>query len=853
MIGALLRTVVWQNVRHHPWRTLAAVVAVMLGVALGLSVQLINASALSEFSRAVRTVQGQPDLELSASHGSLPESLYGLVATQPSFALASPWLEVSALASNPQAPTTKITLRVLGTDTLSIASMAPALMPHAAKGAERLALVAPNTLFLNAAALKALHIDEADLPKASLQLQSGSSSHVVQIAGTIAAPGAPTAVMDIATAQDLFNRAGDLSRIDLQLQEGQDLARVQRELQQLPGWPRNVLLSVPGDTTQRVDNLSRAYRVNLTVLALVALFTGAFLVYSVLALVVAQRAPQLALIAVLGVTPQQRRVLVLAEAGVIGIVGSLLGLVLGASLAALALRLLGGDLGGGYFAGVEPQLQWSNATACVYGLLGIVAALVGGWWPARQALNLPPAQTLKGLGAMTRAPHKPWLGLALLAASAALAMVPPVQGIPIAAYVAVGLLLIGGIALLPWIVQLLLQLALPLTRNNALGLLTVERAHRMRGVAAVAVGGVVASLSLAVALTVMVTSFRASVSQWLETVVPAPMYVRAAGLPAGDDAAIFSRDLVQDVSRFEDVERLQAQRVSSLRLSTTQAPITVLAKPLGNAVEHAIPMVNAPLPAAPNTIPVYVSEAVLPLYGVRPGDEWPALSNALQREGKNAPRLFVAGVWRDYVRQFGAVVIDAADYERITADARTSDLAIWPKANADLPALQKQISAALPGAALEFTTSGAIRARSLAIFDRTFAVTYWLQIVAIGIGLFGVAASFSAQVLARRKEFGLLAHLGLTRAQILGVVAGEGAAWTSIGAIAGTTLGTAVSAVLIFVVNPQSFHWTMDLHLPWLRLALLALSLVAAGTLTAWIAGRAAASRSAVLAVKEDW
>jgi putative ABC transport system permease protein len=146
-----------------------------------------------------------------------------------------------------------------------------------------------------------------------------------------------------------------------------------------------------------------------------------------------------------------------------------------------------------------------------------------------------------------------------------------------------------------------------------------------------------------------------------------------------------------------------------------------------------------------------------------------------------------------------------------------------------------------------------IRAISLKIFDRSFAVTYWLQGVAIAIGLFGVAASFSAQVLARRKEFGLLAHLGLTRRQILTVVAGEGAAWTVIGALAGLALGLAVSTVLVFVVNPQSFHWTMDLQVPWVRLVLLCASVVLAGTLTAWLAGHAAAGRDAVLAVKEDW
>jgi putative ABC transport system permease protein len=223
----------------------------------------------------------------------------------------------------------------------------------------------------------------------------------------------------------------------------------------------------------------------------------------------------------------------------------------------------------------------------------------------------------------------------------------------------------------------------------------------------------------------------------------------------------------------------------------------------------------------------------------------------------------VAGIWRDYARQFGTIAIAPADFARLSDDTRVNDIAIWLSPQADarevqnaLRDLANTLSATPDGAAaslLEFGSSQEIRALSLKIFDRSFAVTYWLQAVAIGIGLFGVAASFSAQVFARRKEFGLLAHLGLTRAQILGVVAGEGAAWTALGSLAGVGLGLAVSVVLVHVVNPQSFHWTMDLAVPWLRLLALAGAVIAAGTLTAWLAGRTAAGREAVLAVKEDW
>ena len=222
------------------------------------------------------------------------------------------------------------------------------------------------------------------------------------------------------------------------------------------------------------------------------------------------------------------------------------------------------------------------------------------------------------------------------------------------------------------------------------------------------------------------------------------------------------------------------------------------------------------------------------------------------------PVFYVAGVWRDYARQFGAIAIAHTDFERLTGDRRTNDLALWLREGASDSQVQQAVRGLAgqqsgAGALLELASVSQLRATSLRIFDRSFAVTYWLQGVAIAIGLFGVAASFSAQVLARRKEFGLLAHLGLTRRQILAVVAGEGAAWTVIGAFAGLALGLAVSTVLVYVVNPQSFHWTMDLMVPWLRLALLCAAVVVAGTVTAWLAGRAAAGRDAVLAVKEDW
>lgn len=895
---ALLRTFSWQDLRHHPWRSAAAVAAVMLGVALAFAVHVINASALDEFSQAVRAVNGQPDLELRAMQGHLPEALYERLATDPQVARASPLLELSAVAQagganateSPASPQ-RTPLRVLGADALLLPLMAPALMPRPWDGADRYALFAPATVFLNTAALQALGLPTTGPQKGSapavVQLITGLQQRVrVQVAGTVAAGGAPLAVMDIGAAQDLFSRQGALTRIDLQLQPGTDATAWQRALRAETGWPTNAVFAQPGDAAQRISNLSRAYRVNLTVLALVALFTGAFLVFSVLALSVAQRGPQFALLAVLGATPRQRLLLVLAESAALGLLGSVLGIALGTALAATALQLLGGDLGGGYFAGVQPALQWSAPAALVYGALGVAAALAGGWWPARAAQLLPPAQTLKGLGTATSQADKGTLGLVLLTGGALLALAPPVGGVPLAAYVAIGLLLVGGIALLPWGMARLLAVLQPLAARHTLPLLALERARRMRGSAAIAVGGVVASLSLAVALTVMVASFRGSVTQWLDAVLPSPLYVRS-GLSTsgttGTEAALLPAGFAEAVAQLPGVERVEALRASPVQLSPTLPALAVLSRPLGDNPAQSLPLVGEPLPVPAGRIGVYISEAVVDLYGVRPGMEWPALSESfrpLALDTQAPPAIFyIAGIWRDYARQSGAVAMDRTAWLSLTGDARTSDLALWPREGTESAALQAAIRdlaavqatgrtpppapAPTPGdaatahangqALVEFASSGAIRERSLRIFDRSFAVTYWLQAVAIGIGLFGVAASFSAQVLARRKEFGLLAHLGLTRRQILTVVAGEGAAWTAVGAAAGVLLGLVVSVVLVHVVNPQSFHWTMDLAVPGGRLLGLCAAVIVSGTVTAWLAGRAAAGRDAVMAVKEDW
>jgi putative ABC transport system permease protein len=827
----------WREWRHQPWRHAAALLAVALGVALASSVQLINSAALGEFASALRATNGEPDVSVRSRGedglgGSLPDSAWATLAVAPGVAAASPRIEIATYAR--RADDSRLALRVLGLDALSIAPLAPDLLPRPAEGSGRFAPLDPALVFLNAAAREQLGVGDGDI----VALQSGTHWVTLRVGGWVAAGGAPLAVIDLAAAQDQFDRIGRLSGVDLRLTPGADPPPLP------PGWRAER----PGDAEQRVSQLSRAYRVNLTVLALVALFVGAFLVYSVVALSVAQRLPGFALLGVLGMTASERRRVVLLECAGLGMAGSAIGLAAGIGLAAAALRWLAGDLGGGYFPGVTPALQLPPLALLAFFALGTIAALVGGWLPARAAERLQPARALKGLSSLEAPIASPWPALALLAAGVALAFAPPVAGLPLAAYASVALLLFGGVALVPSVMHLGLA-AWPLP-EAALPRLALQRASFQRQTATAAVAGVVAALALAAALTVMVTSFRAGVSEWLDTLLPADLYARTTSSSAAADQAWLAADFVDAARGVPGVARLQTSRTRPLTLAADRPPVVLIARALGNPAE-TLPLIQAPIEApglAGDSVGCFVSEAVVALYGAAPGTQL-----RLPLDGTPVD-CTVRGVWRDYARQFGSVVIDEADYRRLTGDQRLNELAVWLAPGADLATVRDALRARAPDPSmLEFAAAGEIRAVSLRIFDRSFAVTRYLQAVAIVVGLVGVAASLSAQVMARRKEFGLLAHLGLTRREVIALVVGEAAVWLAAGALIGLALGVAISMVLVYVVNPQSFHWTMDLVLPGVRLGALGAAVLVAGSLTAALAARRAAGRAAVLSVKEDW
>ena len=815
-------------------RSAVSVLAIALGVALGYAVSLITGAAVNELALGVQFLAGDADLQVRGPRGGFDERIYPQLARLPEIAVASPVAEADAKLIDRDD-----VLRIIGIDVFRAGGVQPGLI---ADSGDRLDHLRPDMLFLSPAAAHSLGVDRGG----TLVFQAALRAVPLHVAGLV--PGDMQqrfAVMDIAGLQSNFDRLGRVSRIDLRLRSGVDIDTVRARIQsQLPA---GLAVERPETGAAASESLSRSYRVNLNVLALVALFTGGLLVFSTQALAVVRRRSQLALLRVLGMTRRELASLLVLEGAIVGIAGSALGLAAGFILAQIAVRIIGADLGAGYFRGAAPALSPAPIPLAIFFCLGVLIAMLASLVPALEAARAAPAAALKaGDEERAFARLSPWWpGVLTIGAGAMATLVPPVSGLPLFGYIAIALLVIGTLMLMPRIAVMLLGV-LPLPRG-APARLALLQLRGAPGQVAVSLAAIVAAVSLMASMAIMVASFRTSLDAWLERVLPADLYVRAGA--AGDTVYLAADDQAR-LAALPGVRRAEFQREQQLLLDPARPRIVLLARSIDAAnLSRQLQLVSGPLGVAVGAPPpVWVNEAMVDLYGFAPGKivELPIAGKPVS--------FTVAGVWRDYARPQGAVVIERERYIALTGDRNASGGALWLAAAANPEAVGQAIAHDIPGGEkLEIAAPREIRELSLQAFDRTFAVTYALELAAVVIGLFGLSSSFGALVLSRRREFGMLRHIGMTRRQIGAMIATEGLTISAVGLLAGLGLGWLISLVLIHVVNRQSFHWGMELNVPWRALAGSAVLVLALSTLTALASGRQAMSRRAVLAVKDDW
>ncbi len=825
------------QMRMRPVRTALQVIAIALGIALGLAVHLIHTSALDSFASGVRQFSGTADRVVRGPKVGFDLSIVDKLLQVDAVSAVSPVLELEIGIAGLEKP-----VKWLGIDFMRAASVTPHLIGRATDSDD---FFDSHAVFLSPALSARLNAAEGDTLRTT-----GTDGEVSwRVAGllTETAGDSLMAVSDIAAAQWRLGLLDRVHRIDLKAGDGVSLTQLDNSIEQM--LPAGLWLDNPDEAGSRGAAVSRAYRVNLSILALVALLTGCFLIYASQTLAAMERSRQWALLNALGADPGVVRAQLLTESLTTGLLGSLTGTALGIAAASAVLNRLGADLGGGYFQAYKPQLSLTVCDAALFVLLGCACSVAGAWKPAAQAAQTPGTAALKsGMGGAQQAmaAHWPMSGLAGLVLCPLLALVPAINGLPLGGYAAIACGLFGGISCMPALLQTLTP---DVRQPRSLAALSHLKTRHSPGHSGIALAGIVASFSLVIAMAIMVFSFRQSLVNWLDEVLPAPLYLR---VQAGDLVGM-DEQVQQRLRAVKGVERAEFWTSQPVSLSAARPPVTLVMRPLDRSnPQSRLPLVVAADSRWPDgAVPIWISEATSTVYGWQQGQVVTIPLPELQGR-----QVHIAGIWRDYARQGGSIVMALDDAQGLGLALRLTDAAFWPEADISIGELTQGLKAVLTdypwGARVEFAESQFIREISMKIFDRSFAVTYLLEAAAIGIGLMGIASTFAATALARKQEFAALLAMGADMKHLLKMLMTEGFSVALTGVGSGLFLGTVFSLILVHVVNPQSFNWTMEVHMPWGLLAILSAALLLLASLTAALAGWAALRGNCLDILKED-
>ena len=561
-----------------------------------------------------------------------------------------------------------------------------------------------------------------------------------------------------------------------------------------------------------------AFRWNLRLLSYIAVVVGAFLIYNTISVSVVRRRSEIGIARAIGASRSQIRVAFLGEAAFIGLTGALLGIPLGRLMARAAVELMGSTVSMLYVTsrpGTIDFTPWSIALAI---LIGVGVTLVSAYSPAREAANVAPVEAMargrREFEVRVAKTSGLWLALLTAIAAAVASKLPPVGGKPIFGYAATLLAVAAGVFAIPAFVDAGLRLASNLLRR-ILGVELLLAARSLAG-SLRRTSVLVAALSTAVAMMtsvgIMVGSFRQTVVTWMDSELPADLYVRPAGNPAADQHPTITPELSDAIAKLPGVravQRLRAYEIDYEGMPATLGSVDLNSVQIYRTADFFSGRpTEAVLSEIRNTNSVIVSEPFTYKHHVKRGD---SLRLAL---GQSVESFQIADVYYDYASERGMVLMDRNVMLKYLPDPAPSNIAVFILPGASAKDVRKEIEAAAANYRVLIFTNGDLRTQAVEIFDRTFAITYALEAVAVLVAVMGVAGALLALVIDRRRELGLLRYLGASSAQLRRLILTEAGLLGLLANLSGVVLGFFLSLILIFVINKQSFGWTIRLHWP---------------------------------------
>ena len=837
-MSALVSTLRLASARHacrHPWQLLLALAGVALGVAVVTAVDLSIVSSRLAFERSHAAIAGRATHVLHAEPGGVDEALYADLRRKGLPVRLAPVIEGFVIHSG-EPPRTS---QVLGIDLFAETPFRPNIAAAADREWLSDFLSRPDGVLMSAgyAAILGLEVGER------FAVRAGGRGHSLVLLGLVGAPYEPEAaalldllVMDIAGAQELFERIGRLSRVDVAL-EG-DAAREALEAALPPG----VELHSAGRRHEVAGQMARAFELNLRMLGILSLVVGMFLIYNTMTFSVLRRRALIGQFRMLGVTRGGVFGLVMAEALVLTGLASAAGIGFGVALAQNLLDLVTRTLNDHYFVVVVSDVR-PDFPAFLKGMaLGVGTGMLAAAAPAIEATRVVPRVAALGSTLRTRVrrllPMASGLGVLCLGVGVILVAWPTRE--PGAGFAALIALVLGCVLIAPGACRLLLHAAWQVARRRRWMLATIAARGAAAGLvrSAVAVAALMVAIAATVGVGVMVDSFRKSVEVWLDRTLRADLYV---GVPGRGWERVLPPALAGEIRALPAVDEVSQGRVLPVDTDRGPARLFVLdmATPSYSGFELLEGEARTAWPAFDTRDTVLVSEPYAWRQGVRVDEEIAIGTPAGKRQFE------VVGVFRDYESPEGTLLMSRTTYLRHWPDRGVSGIGVYlqPGRNAD-EALDG-IRELLPGdREILLRSRSAIRQASLDVFDRTFTITGVLRLLAGTVAFLGVLSALLALSLERAREVAVLRAMGLTRREVFGVVQGETGLLGLIAGLLSLPVGLAMALLLIVVINRRSFGWSMSVHVdPALCFQALGLALLAAllaGLFPAWRMARQA-------------
>lgn len=832
----------WRHAWRRPLQSLFLILGVAIGVAMIVAIDLANSSASRAFDLGTESVAGRATHQVVGGPTGLDEQIYIDLRRQADFRQSAPVVEeyVTVVEMDMQP------MRVLGVDPfaespfrsyLGTANDAPDGSASVSSADFLAAFMArPNTVLLSNSLADQYGLAVGD----QLTIRRSGEIHELEIVGLLepsddlSRRGLDGLLLtDIATAQEVLDKVGRLSRIDLIVPDGPDrdkeLARVEEIL------PSSARIERAAARSGTVDEMTAAFRLNLTALSLLALVVGMFLIYNTVTFSVIQRRNTLGSLRSLGVTRREIFGLILGESTILGLIGSIVGLALGIFLGIGAIRLVTQTVNDLFFVVAVREIEIPTFTLIKGAAIGILAALIGAAVPAYEAMSVTPAGVMKRSQVEERVkrlvPLVTLVGCLGLGVGAIL-LIP--EWNLIVSFVGLFAVILGCSLLTPvltlWFMNVVRFLADRVTfgRRSAgvVGRMAPRYVTRSLSRTSVAIAALMVAVSVIIGVGIMIGSFRSTVQLWLEDILQADIFITPVALNNSQDVR-FDPDLYAQLANFDGVVRTATTR--QVKVAAFIPDESAERNAPDESAERNARQVN--LVALDNDVAgenrryraavgdwretwqaveaggIVINEPMANRTGLSVGDEL-----VLQTD-QGRSQFSIVGVTVSFDVNSTVLIHDSV-YRAFWDDAQISAVALFLEPGMDVDEKVAEIRRVMAGEAeLGVRSNRGLREDALVVFDRTFAITVALQLLATLVAFIGILSTLMSLQLERTREIGVLRANGMTRLQLWRLSLLETGLIGSTAGIIAIPTGLLLAIVLIYIINLRSFGWSLDMNL----------------------------------------